>query len=82
MDNKIICCEILDYLKEVGESSIGELYIKFHIMNKGKIYSGIKSEEITAKDIVSCIEELYKNGVINYKNINGDKVYYINNKKN
>ena len=78
----MICCEILNYLKEAGETSIGELYIKFHIMNKGKIYSGIKSEEITAKDIVMCVEELSKNGMIDYKNVNGDKVYYIDKKKN
>ena len=77
MNNRMVDSEIINYLIENKESSMSELYIKFHIMNKGKIYAGIKSEEITAKDIVECLEELYKENIISYKYVNGDKLYYI-----
>lgn len=76
MNNKSICSEIMNYLSNSKGSSIGELYIRFHIMNKGKIYGDFKGEEITAKDIVVCIEELYKEGIINYRCVDGEKLYY------
>lgn len=76
MYNKSICPEIINYISSSKGSSIGELYIRFHIMNKGKIYGGFKGDEITAKDIVACIEELYEKGIINYRLVNGEKMYY------
>lgn len=69
--------EIIDYLKDNGKTSIGELYIRFHMMNKGNVYNDSDLKEITAQDIVAEIENMYKEGIVNYQYIDGEKLYYI-----
>lgn len=77
MNKDMLFSKIVDYLKVNGETSIGQLYIRFHMMNKVELYNDFSRKEITAEDIVCQIENMLKSGIINYKYIDGEKLYYI-----
>lgn len=77
MDKKIVFSKIIDYLKINKKTSIGEMYIRFHMMNKGNTHNDFFREEITAQDIVLCIENMYKKGIIDFQYVDGEKLYYI-----
>lgn len=67
----------MDYLKANGKTSIGELYIRFHMMNKINVFNDSDVKEITAQDIVDEIDTMYKDGIVDYQYIDGEKLYYI-----
>ncbi len=77
MDKEIVYSKIIDYLKNNDKASIGEIYIRFHMMNKGNLYYNSDGAEITASDIVFYIDEMYKAGIVDYEIIDGRKHYYI-----
>ena len=77
MSKEIITSKIMDYLKIKGKASVSELYIKFHMMNKGNYYEGFNEAEITAQDIVLSLKEMLEKGVIKCEYVNNEKLYYI-----
>lgn len=77
MKNDIVFPKIIDYLKVNKKASIGEIYIRFHMMNKININKSFNVEEITAQDIVSSIDIMYKKGIIDFEDVDGEKLYYI-----
>ena len=46
-------------------------------MNKININKSFNVEEITAQDIVSSIDIMYKKGIIDFEDVDGEKLYYI-----
>ena len=77
LNKDIFISKIIAYLKANGKTSIGELYIRFHMMNKGNLYNDFNGREITAEDIVSEIENMYNDGIIDFQYQDGEKLYYI-----
>ena len=73
----MLITEIIKYLKSNKEASIGEIYVKFHLMNKSRLYDDFTYKEITAKDIIGCIKNLYNDEIVDYKYVNDEKLYYI-----
>ena len=47
--------KIIRFIEETGEATIGEIYIRFHMMNKGNEFSYEGDMSISAKDIIICL---------------------------
>ena len=77
MNKEIITSKIMDYLKVNGKVSVSELYIRFHMMNKGKYYEDLNEEEIIAQDIVLSLNEMLEKGIIKSEYVDNEKLYYI-----
>lgn len=74
---KIVQNEIINYLRNHKEASVGEMYMNFHLMHKSEKDLNPSKEEITAAEIVENINTLSKLGIITYDVENNEKVYSL-----
>ena len=64
MNKQEIFDKILSYINENKKTTIGDIYIKFHMMNKGNEFSKEGEMPISARDIKQYIKELEKQNKI------------------
>ena len=69
--------KIIRFIEETGEATIGEIYIRFHMMNKGNEFSYEGDMSISEKDIIIYVYELCKNGILSFKKENSEGFYYL-----
>lgn len=76
--NKIeIFQKILDYIQEKKKVTIGDIYIKFHMMNKGNEFSKEGDMPISAKEIGEYVKELERDNRVVCITENEESFYVI-----
>lgn len=69
---------IVSFIKGMNKATIGEIYIRFHMMNKGNEFSKEGDIPISAKEIALYVDELCKDAVLFSKKENDETIYYVN----
>lgn len=77
MNKHEILEKILAYIKSNKKVTVGDIYIKFHMMNKGNEFSKEGDMPISAKDIGEYVSELEKADKILHVKENEDSFYSI-----
>lgn len=76
--NKIeIFQKILDYIQEKKKVTIGDIYIKFHMMNKGNEFLKEGDMPISAKEIGEYVKELERDNRVVCITENEESFYVI-----
>ena len=78
INEKSIVEKIIDFIGKTNGATIGEIYVKFHMMNKGNEFSHEGDMPISAKYITLYVDKLCKEGVLSFKKENNEVFYYLN----
>ena len=73
MEKEKIYKKIINYIEEQGKATMGDVYIRFHMMNKGNEFSKEGDMPISAAQVAEYLEELIKTEKI----IRRDEYFYL-----
>ncbi len=73
MEKEKIYKKIINYIEEQGKATMGDVYIRFHMMNKGNEFSKEGDMPISAAQVEEYLKELKEQGKLELR----DEYFYI-----